>query len=180
MSLQKTPCKILSSNWKHERKMTKASVQPERCSVQKHAQKICLDSRGWKEEAVGLLKYLVLLSIQNKLLTLMTALSEMVYFKATELRQKEQSQEWQHATKQGKPGWIFDLLQRDSFHAHALALDFTWSLVNPGDGEERAGSRRHNICICAAAREVPCGMVRSRFSLPVQQCVIDLPVWVSA
>lgn len=139
-------------------------------------------SWGWKEETVGLLKCLVLLSVQNKLLTLMTALSEMVYFKTMELRQKEQSQEWQRAAKRDKPGWIFDLLQRDSFHAHTLALHFTWSLANPGDGEERAGRWRHNSGICAAERGVPCGMVWSRFSLPVQQHVLDLFVyyWVCA
>lgn len=44
---------------------------------------------GLKEEAVGLLRCLVLLSDQNKLQTLMTVLSEMVYFKTVELHQEE-------------------------------------------------------------------------------------------
>lgn len=91
---------------------------------------------GLKEEAVGLLRYLVLLSDQNKLQTLMTVLSEMVYFKTVELHQEEWSLEWQHAVKQGKPGWGLNHLQRDSFHAHALELDFTLNLVKPGDWEE--------------------------------------------
>lgn len=138
-------------------------------------------SWGWKEEAIRLLKCLVLLSVQNKLLALKTVLSEMVYFKTMEFHQKERSLALQLAVKQGKPGWGLDHVQRNSFHARALALDFTLNLVKPGDGEERTDSQRLNSCLCAAERRMPCGTVWSWFSFPTEPCVLDFPVcyWVS-
>lgn len=64
MSLQETVWEILSSNWEHERKTIGASIPPEKCSAQKHAQ-ICLSS----EEETVMTNCLVLLSFQSRLLT---------------------------------------------------------------------------------------------------------------
>lgn len=113
MSSQETPFKILSSNWKHEKKIMGTSLQPERCSAQKPAEEICLDHGVEKKKLSGSWDaWYSFLSVQNKLLTLMTVLSEMVYFKTVKLHQKEWSLEWQHAVKQGKLGWGLTHLQK--------------------------------------------------------------------
>lgn len=60
------------------------SLQRERCS----ASETCWENLSWSwvwKEVVGFPRCLVLLSVQNKLLTLMTVLSEMVCFKTVEL-----------------------------------------------------------------------------------------------